>query len=219
MRNISSSISLSTRGSRYTLSDSCTRRERASNRGIRRKRQKLVASKNTSSHSQPGLGLNSSTRLLRRSSNSAGSSPSITMVLAKSACLREFMLERFLPSWVLGPVLRFALALFAAACFSVAIIRSIQWIKARVRRSRRAGFSNHQAYIGDLPLKCEFYRRGLWWRFRIQPYRVAVDDLKDRHNWVGQAHRQLRTDARGTRRGLVPAKNSCALNLRNEPNF
>jgi hypothetical protein len=36
---------------------------------------------------------------------------------------------------------------------------------------------------------------------------------------VGQAHRQLRTDARGTRRGLVPAKNSCALNLRNEPNF
>jgi hypothetical protein len=53
------------------------------------------------------------------------------MVLAKSACLREFMLERLLPSWVLGPVLRFALALFAATCFSVAIIRSIQWIKAR----------------------------------------------------------------------------------------
>jgi len=126
LRNISSSISFSTRGSRYTLCDSCRRRERASNLGIRRKRQKLVARRNTSSYSQPGFGLNSLIRLLRRSSNSAGSSPSVTMVLAKSACLREFMLERLLPSWVLGPVLRFALALFAAVCFAVAIIRSIQ---------------------------------------------------------------------------------------------
>jgi hypothetical protein len=67
------------------------------------------------------------------------------MVFVKSACLREFMLERLLPSCVFGPVLRFALALFAATCFSVAINHSIQWKK--LGDVRRAGFSNHQAYI------------------------------------------------------------------------